>query len=252
MDNPNLNLTPQLAVDVRNVTKTFGIGETKTVALKSVTFEARQGELLMVVGPSGCGKTTLLSVVAGTLNFEEGEIDVFGSSLHRLKPAQITEFRKRNIGFIFQQFNLIPTLNAVENVSVPLLIGGMARRAAEEKAAAIMKKVGLGEKIKARPYDLSGGQQQRVAIARALVHEPRLIICDEPTSALDSETGHCIMELLYEVARSPQCCVIIVTHDNRVFQYADRMTEMEDGRVRRVHENPARKNGSAASLLVPV
>ncbi len=222
---------------VRNVTKTFGAGETSTVALKGVNFDARQGELLMVVGPSGCGKTTLLSVVAGTLNFEEGEIDVFGAALHRLKPGQITEFRKRNIGFIFQQFNLIPTLNAVENVSVPLLIDGYSRRAAEEKAAVALKKVGLGEKIKARPFDLSGGQQQRVAIARALVHEPRLIICDEPTSALDSETGHRIMELLYEVARSPQRCVIIVTHDNRVFQYADRMTEMEDGRVQRVHEN---------------
>ena len=226
-----------LAVRVRGVTKTFGKGEARTPALKGVDFEARLGELLMIVGPSGCGKTTLLSVIAGTLEFDSGEISVFDTALQGLKNREVTEFRKRNVGFIFQQFNLIPTLNIVENVSVPLLINGVRRRDAEKKAGALLDQLGLSGRGRDLPTNLSGGQQQRVAIARALVHEPRLIICDEPTSALDKDTGGKIMELLRDVGRHPQRCVIVVTHDNRVFKYADRMTEMEDGRVERVHEN---------------
>ncbi len=233
---------PNLAVHVRGVTKTFGLGEARTQALKGVDFDARRGELLMIVGPSGCGKTTLLSVIAGTLVFDEGEIDVFDTPLHDLKPRGITEFRKRNVGFIFQQFNLIPTLSLVENVSVPLLIGGVKRGDAEERAAAMLTKLGLHGRENDRPTNLSGGQQQRVAIARALVHEPRLVICDEPTSALDKDTGAQIMEQLREVARHPERCVIVVTHDNRVFKYSDRMTEMEDGRVQRVHEAPGQSS----------
>ena len=222
---------------VRGVTKTFGTGENRTQALKGVDFDARLGEMLMIVGPSGCGKTTLLSVIAGTLQFEDGEIDVFETPLHDLETAAITDFRKRNVGFIFQQFNLIPTLNLVENVSVPLLINGARRSVAEEKARALLDRLGLAGRGHDRPLNLSGGQQQRVAIARALVHEPKLVICDEPTSALDKETGAHIMEVLRDIARQPDRCVIVVTHDNRVFKYADRMTEMEDGRVSRVHES---------------
>ena len=224
------------AVHVRNVSKTFGTGEARTRALKEVDFDVRAGEMLMIVGPSGCGKTTLLSVIAGTLNFDEGEIDVLGNALHRMPRRQITEYRKRDVGFIFQQFNLIPTLNLVENVSVPLLIQGDKRRAAEKKAKDLLDRLGLEGRGHDRPVNLSGGQQQRVAIARALVHEPRLVICDEPTSALDKETGAQIMELLRDIARQPDRSVIVVTHDSRVFKYADRMTEMEDGRVTRVHE----------------
>ena len=225
----------QLAVHVRAVTKTFGTGEAAVPALKGVDFDARQGELLMIVGPSGCGKTTLLSVIAGTLNFDGGEIDVFGSPLHAMKPRHITEFRKRHVGFIFQQFNLIPTLSCIENVSVPLLINGVSRRVAEQKAAAMLDQMGLPGRGHERPTNLSGGQQQRVAIARALVHEPRLVICDEPTSALDKDTGGHIMDLLCAVARHPERSVSVGTHDNRIFKYADRLTEMEDGRVQRVH-----------------
>ena len=222
------------AVRVTGLTKTFGSGDAKTVALKGIDFETREGELHLVVGPSGCGKTTLLSVVAGTLEWDSGAVTVFGQHLNQLSRGAITAFRGRNIGFIFQQFNLIPTINCVENVSVPLLLNGVHRREAEERGAEMLKRVGLGEKIKARPTDLSGGQQQRVAIARALVHEPRLIICDEPTSALDSVTGHQIMELLAGAARAPGRCVIIVTHDPRTYNFADRITEMEDGRVRSI------------------
>ena len=232
----NDNSKNGFAVHVRNVSKTFGVGEAKTQALKGVNFDARAGELLMIVGPSGCGKTTLLSVIAGTLEFDSGEVDVFHAQLHGMNKGAITNFRGQNIGFIFQQFNLIPTLSCVENVSVPLLINGVARKQAETKSAEVLELVGLGGRGHDHPTNLSGGQQQRVAIARALVHEPKLIICDEPTSALDKDTGHKIMELLRDVARAPGRCVIVVTHDNRIFQFADRMTEMEDGRISRVHD----------------
>ncbi len=236
-----------LAVHVRAVTKTFGKGDTAVRALKGVDFNARQGELLMIVGPSGCGKTTLLSVIAGTLDFEAGEVEVFGSSLHAMKPRHVTEFRKRHVGFIFQQFNLIPTLTLIENVSVPLLINGTGRRQAEQKAAELLNKLGLDGRGRELPRNLSGGQQQRVAIARALVHEPRLVICDEPTSALDKDTGAHIMDLLRDIARHPDRSVIVVTHDNRIFKYADRLTEMEDGRVQRVHDQAGNfeENGGA-------
>ena len=224
------------AVHVRGVSKTFGVGGTAVAALKTVNFDAREGELLMIVGPSGCGKTTLLSTIAGTLQFDGGEIDVFGSALQKMTKSQTTAFRRQNIGFIFQEFHLIPALSAVENVSVPLLINGASRAVAEKKSHALLAQLGLEGRGDEPPANLSGGQQQRVAIARALVHEPRLIICDEPTSALDKENGARIMELLRQVARAPGRCVVVVTHDNRIFKYADRMTEMEDGRVARVHE----------------
>lgn len=225
---------PVLAVAVRDVTKSFGTGDGRTVALKGATFDAREGELHLVVGPSGCGKTTLLSVIAGTLGWDSGDIDVLGTSLSTLSKSKTTAFRGKNIGFIFQQFNLIPTLSCVENVSVPMLLNGAKRSEAEKRAAQLLVEVGLEDKLLQRPTQLSGGQQQRVAIARALIHEPRLLICDEPTSALDSTTGHQIMDLLAAVARVPGRCVIIVTHDPRIYSYADRITEMEDGRVNRV------------------
>jgi putative ABC transport system ATP-binding protein len=227
-----------LAVHVRNVIKSFGTGEAKTLALKGVNFDARQGEVLMIVGPSGCGKTTLLSVIAGTLQFDSGEVDVFGHQLHQMKKSEVTQFRKSNIGFIFQQFNLIPTLNCLENITIPLLINGVSRAECEERGRRLLEEVGLKGKELDRPGKLSGGQQQRVAIGRALIHNPRLLICDEPTSALDKETGLKIMELLRNVAKAPDRAVIVVTHDPRIYRFADRMTEMEDGTVQRVHDAP--------------
>src|SRR5690349_19890464 len=220
-----------IAVRTNTVCKGFGQGESRTEVLKDVNFEARMGELLMLVGPSGCGKTTLLSVIAGTLGADRGEVEVFNESLHKLDKQAVTRFRAANIGFIFQQYNLIPTLNCIENVSVPLRIQGQKAPTAEKKAAEMLEIVGLGKRMHHRPNMLSGGQQQRVAIARALVHEPKLIICDEPTAALDSENGTKVMEILSKAARRPDRCAIIVTHDNRIFKYADRMTFMEDGRI---------------------
>ena len=226
-----------IAVKTNTVCKGFGQGETRVEILKEVNFEARMGELLMLVGPSGCGKTTLLSVIAGTLGVDRGEVEVFDSPLHQLDKQAVTEFRAANIGFIFQQYNLIPTLNCIENVSVPLRIQGHKPAFAEQRAAEALETVGLGKRMHHRPNMLSGGQQQRVAIARALVHDPRLIICDEPTAALDSENGAKVMEILKNVAAKPDRCVIIVTHDNRIFKYADRMTHMEDGRIDHTENN---------------
>jgi putative ABC transport system ATP-binding protein len=226
-----------LAVKADHVCKGFGTGEARIEVLKDVAFEASMGELLMLVGPSGCGKTTLLSVIAGTLGVDRGEVQVFNEPLHRLDKRSVTRFRAENIGFIFQQYNLIPTLNCTENVSVPLRIQGQKPAVAEKKAAEMLERVGLGTRMRHRPNMLSGGQQQRVAIARALVHEPKLIICDEPTAALDSENGAKVMDLLRTVAKSADRCVIIVTHDNRIFKYADRMTFMEDGRIDRTESN---------------
>ena len=163
---------------------------------------------------------------------------MLGSELTSLSTRRVTAFRREHIGFVFQQFNLIQTLSIAENVSVPLLIGGMSAGKANKIATETLEKVGLGDKVKLRPNKLSGGQQQRVAIARALVHEPDIIVCDEPTSALDSETGHRIMEILDDVARDPKRSVIVVTHDSRILGFADRVAEMEDGRILKVDTQP--------------
>ena len=227
-----------IAVRVENVVKSFANGDARTFALKGASLEARFGELLMIVGPSGCGKTTLLSVICGTLKFDEGEVSVFDQKLRSMRNGDITRFRRENIGFIFQQFNLIPTLTAVENVSVPLILQGLSASDAEKRAKSMLEKVGLGEKFKSYPNQLSGGQQQRVAISRALVHEPRLIICDDPTASLDSASGHKTLELLRQSAVHPDRCVIIVTHDCRIYEFADRIVQMDDGRVTGHFDDP--------------
>ena len=227
----------KVAVRVQGVFKHFGEGDARIYALKDTSFEAYCGEMMMIVGPSGCGKTTLLSVIAGTLNIDQGTVDVFGLPLHSMRSDAVTSFRGQNVGFIFQQFNLIPTLTIQENVAIPLLIQGKSKKEAYQKAREFLEKVGIGERLKARPTQLSGGQQERVAIARALVHQPRLIICDEPTANLDGETGYKIMELLQQIAKSAERCVIVVTHDSRIFGFADRRAQMEDGQVKNVHQN---------------
>jgi putative ABC transport system ATP-binding protein len=226
-----------IAVHLRDVSKSFKEGTSLVHALKGINFDANKGELLMIVGPSGCGKTTLLSVIAGTLRFDTGTVDVFNYKLENMSEAQVTEFRKSNVGFIFQQFHLIKTLNVLENISIPLILNGCRREAALEKADQMLTKVGLKGRGQDKPLNLSGGQQQRVAIARALVHEPRLLICDEPTSALDAESGALILELLTEVAKTPERCVIVVTHDARIFKYADRLVKMDDGRLVSIDAN---------------
>jgi len=230
--------TATLAVACRRVTKEFGTGDARVQALRGVDLALPPGEMTLLVGPSGCGKTTLISIVAGLLDTTAGEVEVLGTNLTRLSNGQKVDFRRRNIGFVFQQYNLLPALTAAENVAVPLLIAGQSRYAAVAEARELLHHVGLAERANALPSELSGGQQQRVAIARALIHRPRLLVCDEPTAALDAQSGRTVMELLRRVALQPDRAVIVVTHDSRVFDFADRIVHMNDGRIERIERKP--------------
>ncbi len=228
----------ELAVSCRKVIKTYGTDDSKVMALRGVDLEVRKGELMMLVGPSGCGKTTLISVIAGILDQDEGSCEVYERDFLHMAGSEKVRYRAENIGFVFQAYNLLPALTAAENVAVPLIINGVKRREAVERASELLGKVGMKDKVKSLPSQLSGGQQQRVAIARALVHNPRLIVCDEPTSALDHETGSKVMELLKSVALDNNRALVIVTHDSRVFDFADRIAKMDDGHIVQVAGSP--------------
>jgi putative ABC transport system ATP-binding protein len=221
----------RLAVECRAVEKEFGRGHTRIRALRSVDLQVPFGELTMLVGPSGCGKTTLLSVIAGVLHATGGAVEVLGERIEALSGDRLVQFRRQHLGFVFQQFHLLPALTAAENAAVPLLAAGLPRQPSVARAAALLGRLGMGDRVRAYPSELSGGQQQRVAFARALVHDPRLIVCDEPTSALDAETGNQVMELLAAHAVRPDRATIVVTHDNRIFPFADRIVHMEDGHI---------------------
>jgi putative ABC transport system ATP-binding protein len=229
----------ELAVVGRGVTKEFGSGDTRALALRGVDVDIEYGEATLLVGPSGCGKTTLISIIAGLLNPTDGEVSVLGRDLSGMRGAELVNFRKQNIGFVFQQYNLLPALTAAENAAVPLVIGGEYRTKAIRSAKDLLAEVGLEARVNAYPSQLSGGQQQRVAIARALIHQPRLMVCDEPTAALDAHSGQTVMQLLKRVAVQQDRALIIVTHDSRVYQFGDRIVHMSDGRVEQVEEAAA-------------
>lgn len=216
------------AVTCKALVKDFGTGDTAVRVLHGLDLEIPFGGITMLAGQSGCGKTTLLSLMAGFLRPTAGAVRVLDTEPDG--PGS-TEFRRRNVGFIFQQYNLLPTLSAAENAAVPLLADGMRLEEAVDKACDVLARLGLGDRTKSRPSQLSGGQQQRVAIARALIHSPRLILCDEPTAALDGRTGHAVMEMLAEVAVQPDRAVVVVTHDHRIFDFARQIAHMEDGRI---------------------
>ena len=225
------------AIRLQGVKKTFGKGGAAVPALNGVDMTVDAGQLVMLVGPSGCGKTTLLSIISGVLDADEGEVELFGVEWSKLSPGEKTVRRGEVVGFVFQQFNLIPTLTALDNVATALLVRGFSKKAAQERAAAALEQVGLGKRVLARPAQMSGGMQQRVAIARALVGKPRLLVCDEPTANLDAHTGHIAMDLIHAASREKDetghtRCVVVVTHDNRIFSYADRIEEMEDGLIK--------------------
>lgn len=223
--------THRIAVGCQDVGKYFGVGDSRIKALRGATLDVRTGELLILSGPSGCGKTTLISIISGILNLDEGRCLVFDHDVSTMNDADLMAFRATTVGFVFQQFNLIPTLNVAENVAIPLMINGMERKLATQKAGDILERVGLGDKKNVRPLQLSGGQQQRVAIARAIIHNPKLVVCDEPTSALDSVNGNNVMALLKSLVTGTDNAMIVVTHDSRVFKFADRIASMEDGHI---------------------
>ena len=228
------------AIYCRGITKIYGEGDNAVHALRGIDLEIHHGELMMLVGPSGCGKTTLISVIAGILDRSDGQCLVLGTNLSEVSTNELTRWRAKNIGFVFQAFNLMPALTAKENVAIPLLIGGMQYAKALERADQMLDRVGLSSRCDSLPSQLSGGQQQRVAIARALVHEPSIVVCDEPTSALDHETGHQVMDLLRNVAASPGRALVVVTHDARIFSFADRIARMDDGHIVNIEDGAMR------------
>jgi putative ABC transport system ATP-binding protein len=219
------------AVSVRNLSKDFPIGDEFVRVLHDISADIRLGELTMIVGPSGCGKTTLISILSGILSSTAGEVTVMGRNITHMRDHERVLLRRDNIGFIFQQYNLLPSLTAAENAALPLIAAGIDDTVAVAKARDVLKRIGMDGHTEKLPRQLSGGQQQRVAIARALVHDPKLIVCDEPTAALDAKTGQAVMQILRDIATDSNRAVLIVTHDNRIYHFADRILEMSDGRI---------------------
>lgn len=222
---------PEAAICARGISRDFEAGQSTIRVLHGIDTDIRSGEMTYVVGESGSGKTTLISIMCGILYPTEGEVRVFGTDIYSLTDTQLVNFRLKNIGFIFQQYNLIPSIDVAANAAVPLIAQGVPIAEARERAKVLLDKLNIGNQADKLPRQLSGGQQQRVAIARALVHQPRLVVCDEPTAALDASSGRRVMDLLREVAVAPDRACIIVTHDNRIFDLADRIIVLEDGRI---------------------
>jgi len=219
------------AICVRSVSKTFSHGEAAVRALTGVDLDVQCGELVLVMGPSGSGKTTLLSIMGCMLRPTHGRVSVLGEDVTTLSERDLPRVRRERIGFVFQQFNLFPTLTALDNVGLAFHVRGLPRRQGRLRAAELFEQLGLADKRDAFPADLSGGQKQRVAIARAIAAEPVVVLADEPTAALDTRSGHVVMKLLKGLARDHGRAVVIVTHDNRWIEYADRIVEIEDGAV---------------------
>ena len=228
---------PKFAVSCRELRKSFASAAGTVWALRGIDLDVPPAGLTMLVGPSGCGKTTLISIVAGILAPDGGRCLVMGFDLLALRRRQLLDFRARRIGFLFQQFHLLPTLSVAENVAVPRIINGASRRDALAAADRMLEQVELRHRREDLPDVLSGGEQQRVAIARALVHDPDLVVCDEPTSALDHETGMKVLDLMRRMVRERGTTVLIVTHDNRIFPFADRIARMDDGRIVGIDES---------------
>ena len=220
-----------LAIRCRGVTKKFGKGSAEVLVLRGVDLDVPLGATTFLVGPSGCGKTTLISTIAGLLTANSGTIEILGKTISSLSKRSVVSFRSQYLGFIFQQFNLIPALNASENAALSLVVQGKTLAAARRESDKLLEKLGMGKFVTKYPNQLSGGQQQRVAIARALAHNPQIVICDEPTASLDAEAGRTVMELLQEVAGAAHRAVVVVTHDSRIYRFADYIASMSDGIV---------------------
>jgi putative ABC transport system ATP-binding protein len=221
----------QTIVEVDNVVKELGQGAGLVRALKGVSLQIRAGELTLLMGPSGSGKTTLLSIIGCILSPTSGSVTIAGEPTAGLSPEQLAELRRRHIGFVFQSYNLFPTLTAMENVRIALDVRGENAGEARRRAEEALKEVGLAHRLHSFPRTMSGGEQQRVAVARAIAGQPKLILADEPTAALDSENGQAVMALIAELAKDPNRAVLAVTHDPRIVPYADRVIRIEDGKI---------------------
>jgi putative ABC transport system ATP-binding protein len=221
----------QPAIAVRQLTKTYSEGEARVTALRGVDLDVHPGEIVMLMGPSGSGKTTLLSIMGCILTATTGSVQVAGREVVGLNQKQLPSIRLEHIGFVFQGFNLFPTLTAGENVELMLDLKSIRGAAAKNRSQELLEQVGLGEKYNSFPNDLSGGQKQRVAIARALAGDPQIILADEPTAALDSQTGRTVMQMMKDLTHKRDRAVVIVTHDPRVAEFADRTIHIEDGLV---------------------
>lgn len=220
------------AVYVQGVSKDFLVGERSVRVLHNINLDIFDHELTMLVGPSGCGKTTLLSIISGILSPTDGDVFLFGQSLGSMSDEQKVLARRRDVGFIFQQYNLLSSLTVAENAALPLLAASVEYDTAVARAEEVMSWLGMRDQVNKLPRQLSGGEQQRVAIARALVHNPRLIVCDEPTAALDARTGISVLEILRNIALEERHSVIVVTHDERIFHFANRIVTMDDGSIK--------------------
>jgi len=234
-------------IKTENLTKIYGSGETAVIALDHVNLNVNAGEFVAVMGPSGCGKSTLLHLLGGLDHPSQGEVSIDGIAISEMKDDDLTKLRRKKMGFIFQFFNLIPVLNALENACLPVTLDGVKPAEARQRATEWLKRFGLGNRLTSRPDQLSGGQQQRVAVARALVAEPALILADEPTGNLDTRSGDEIASLLRQVTKDYQRTVVMVTHDPRIAAYADRIVFLKDGRI--VDETNLERRGGAQKIV---
>lgn len=221
---------PEAAIQASGLVKWFG-DEAKTVALNGVTLDAFFGQMLYVIGPSGCGKTTLLSVLSGILRPNSGKVLVEGTDIWEFDTDNLAEFRLDKIGFVFQDYHLFPRLTTAENVAIPLILKKKPWDDALSEAVKYLQFVGLEHRAELHPSTLSGGEQQRVAIARAMVSQPDILIMDEPTASLDGDTGRTIVNFVHTHLLNENRCIVVVTHDNRIYEFADRILYMEDGRL---------------------
>ncbi|HYK90786.1 MAG TPA: ABC transporter ATP-binding protein [Acidobacteriota bacterium] len=230
---------PRAAIKAGGLEKWFGEGEAKTVALRHVSFEAYFGEMVYIVGPSGSGKTTLLSVLSGILRPNQGSVLVEETDIWSLDSDQLAEFRRNKIGFVFQDYHLFPRLSTAENVAIPLILRKKDWDESLNEATKYLEIVGLKGRAELLPVKLSGGEQQRVAIARAMVGQPDILIMDEPTASLDGDTGQAILKFVHENVLNSNRCIVVVTHDSRIYEYASRILKMEDGQLMGTEERAA-------------
>jgi putative ABC transport system ATP-binding protein len=233
-----------------HVHKSFGAGAARTTILHGVSMEVNAGEIVFLVGPSGSGKSTLLSILGCLLTPDQGQVELFGEEVSRLDPAALTAFRAQRIGFVFQSFNLFPTLSTLDNVCLALSMRGVPLRQARRRALEVLGQVGLAQRVLLLPAQLSTGECQRVAIARALVHAPQVLFADEPTASLDTDNGQTVLKLLNRLVRARGMALVVVTHDNRIFSFSDRILHLENGRLvdAGVSSRPSREKRPGAIL----